>query len=311
MLDIRRIARIVLRLIERFCYHGFDRTLSREAMEYQPTLVFDIGLHKGEDTNFYLKKGYKVIAFEASPDLVEFCKNRFKNEIAERRLHIVEGAITSELGPGPIRFYRNEKTTVFGTIRPDWNRRNEAAGCGGTAIEVSRVNITACLEKFGIPQFMKIDIEGADTTVLNALTGFHECPAYLSIESNKVDLDEVQKELDVLSGLGYVRFMAVQQAEVPKKRLTTTDIYGKEFTFVFEKHASGPFGEDLGQLWLSAEACMADYRKIFKRYRTFGDESVFRKVPGGLRFRRSLEMVWGHPLPGWYDTHAALPPKAR
>jgi len=281
-------------------------------MGYQPMLVFDIGLHKGEDTNFYLKKGYKVIAFEANPVLVEFCQNRFKNEIAEGRLHIVEGAITSDLGPGPIRFYKNEKATVFGTIHPDWNRRNEAVGSGGAIIEVNRVNIAACLEKFDVPHFMKIDIEGADTAVLNALRGFDERPAYLSIESNKVDLNEVQKELDVLSGLGYVRFMAVQQAEVPKKRITTTDIHGKEFTFVFEKHASGPFGQDLGQLWLSAEACMAAYREIFKLYRIFGDESLFRKVPGGLRFRKLLEMGWGHPLPGWYDTHAALPPaKAR
>jgi FkbM family methyltransferase len=277
-------------------------------MGYQPTLVFDIGLHKGEDTNFYLRKGYKVVAFEASPDLVESCKKRFKVEIAEGRLHIVEGAITAEPGPGPIRFYKNAKATVFGTIRADWNTRNETIGSGGEVIEVSRVNIAACLEEFGVPHFMKIDIEGADTVVLNALKGFAERPAYVSIESNKVDLNEVQKELDVLSALGYARFLAVQQAEVPKRRLTTTDINGKEFTFVFEKHASGPFGEDLRQPWLSAEACMADYKKIFKLYRTFGDESVFRKVPGGLRLRKLLEILWGHPLPGWYDTHAALPP---
>jgi len=277
-------------------------------MGYQPTLVFDIGLHKGEDTSFYLKKGYKVIAFEASPDLVAFCKNRFKDELAQGRLHIVEGAITSELGPGPVRFYKNEKATVFGTIRADWNRRNEAVGSGGAIIEVNRVNIAACLEQFGIPHFMKIDIEGADTVVLNALKGFEERPAYLSIESNKVHLDEVQKELDVLTGLGYVRFMAVQQAEIPGRRITTTDIHGKELTFVFARHASGPFGEDLGELWLSAEVCMAAYKRIFKLYRMFGDESLFRKVPGGLRLRRLLEMLWGHPLPGWYDTHAALPP---
>ena len=276
-------------------------------MGYQPALVFDIGLHKGEDTNFYLRKGYKVIAFEASPDLVVACKNRFKDEIAAGRLHIVEGAITAEPGPGPIRFYKNEKTSVFGTIRPDWNSRNEAIGSGGEIIEVNRVDIAACLEKFGVPHFMKIDIEGADTVVLNALKGFDERPVYLSIESNKVDLNAVQKELDVLSALGYARFRAVQQAKIPKSRLTTTDIHGREFTFVFEKHASGPFGEDLRQSWLSAEACMSAYKKIFKLYRAFGDESLFRKVPGGLRLRKLLEILWGHPLPGWYDTHAALP----
>ena len=32
-------------------------------------LVYDVGMHKGEDTEFYLRKGFRVIAFEADPDL--------------------------------------------------------------------------------------------------------------------------------------------------------------------------------------------------------------------------------------------------
>ena len=33
-------------------------------------LIFDIGFHKGEDTLFYLLKGYRVIAVDADPDLI-------------------------------------------------------------------------------------------------------------------------------------------------------------------------------------------------------------------------------------------------
>jgi FkbM family methyltransferase len=276
-------------------------------MGYRSTLIFDIGLHKGEDTNFYLKKGYKVIAFEASPDLVQLCKIRFEDQIAEGRLIIVEGAITSEVGPGPIPFYKNDKNSVFGTINPDWNERNEAVGSGGTMIEVNRVDIASCLEKFGVPHYMKIDIEGADTVVLDALKAFDERPVYVSIESNKVDLAEIQKELNVFRALGYERFAAVQQADIPNRRISTTDLNGKPFTFTFEKDSSGPFGEDLRRPWLSADECMTAYREIFKFYKTFGDRSLFRKIPGGLRLRKLLEIVWGRPLPGWYDTHAALP----
>jgi FkbM family methyltransferase len=276
-------------------------------MGCRSTLVFDIGLHKGEDTNFYLKKGYKVIAFEASPDLVQLCKIRFEDEIAEGRLIIVEGAITAETGPGPIRFYKNDKNSVFGTINPDWNERNEAVGSGGTMIEVNRIDIASCLEKFGVPHYMKIDIEGADTVVLDALKAFSERPDYVSIESNKVDLAEVQRELNVFRALGYEKFAAVQQADIPNRRISTTDLNGKAFTFVFEKDASGPFGEDLRRPWLSADECMTAYREIFELYKTFGDRSLFRKIPGGLRLRKLLEIVLGRPLPGWYDTHAALP----
>jgi len=37
-------------------------------------LVYDVGLHKGEDSAYYLAKGYCVVAFEANPDLVAECK---------------------------------------------------------------------------------------------------------------------------------------------------------------------------------------------------------------------------------------------
>ena len=30
-------------------------------------LIFDVGLHTGQDTAFYLKKGFRVIAIEANP----------------------------------------------------------------------------------------------------------------------------------------------------------------------------------------------------------------------------------------------------
>lgn len=276
-------------------------------MGYRSTVVFDIGLHKGEDTNFYLKKGYKVVAFEASPDLVQLCKVRFKDEIADGRLTIVEGAITSEIGSGPIHFYKNDKNSVFGTINADWNQRNEAVGFGGTVIEVNRIDIASYLSRFGVPHFMKIDIEGADTVVLDALKSCDERPEYLSIESNKVDLGEVQRELNVLKALGYDKFTAVQQADIPNRRLATKDLNGNPFSFVFEKDSSGPFGEDLRQQWLTADACMNAYRDIFQKYATFGDRSLFRKVPGGLKLRKLLEIVAGRPLPGWYDTHAALP----
>jgi FkbM family methyltransferase len=281
-------------------------TGTRTHAGYHSKVVFDIGLHKGEDTSFYLRKGYKVIAFEADPDLVQLCKNRFKSQIATQQLHIVEGAVTSEIGAAPIRFYKNAKLSVWGTIRQDWNERNESVGAGGMVIEVARVDMGLCIEKFGIPHFMKIDIEGADTIALNALREFNQRPAYISIESSKVGIAEVQNELNLLRDLGYHEFMPVQQSNIPGTQITTTDLEGEPFTFVFEKDASGPFGDDLPKQWLGAEECMARYRDIFKLYRLFGDKSLFRKIPGGLKFRKGLEKVCGRPLPGWYDTHAAL-----
>ena len=30
----------------------------------KPNLIYDVGLHHGQDTDFYLKKGFDVVAFE-------------------------------------------------------------------------------------------------------------------------------------------------------------------------------------------------------------------------------------------------------
>jgi 16S rRNA A1518/A1519 N6-dimethyltransferase RsmA/KsgA/DIM1 with predicted DNA glycosylase/AP lyase activity len=83
-------------------------------------LIYDVGMHKGEDTEFYLSKGFRVIAFEADPDLVSLCRDRFKRFIDQGQLKIVEGAIvnmdTIEAGQERVRFYKNDEESVWGTV---------------------------------------------------------------------------------------------------------------------------------------------------------------------------------------------------
>jgi len=44
-------------------------------------LIIDAGFHKGEDTSYYLKNGYKVIAIDASSELIAEGKIKFKDYI--------------------------------------------------------------------------------------------------------------------------------------------------------------------------------------------------------------------------------------
>ena len=45
-------------------------------------LIYDIGFHKGEDTLFYLLKGYNVVAVDADIELIEEGKSSLKEYIA-------------------------------------------------------------------------------------------------------------------------------------------------------------------------------------------------------------------------------------
>ena len=57
-------------------------------------LIFDIGFHKGEDTLFYLLKGYRVIAVDADPDLINEWQNIFKKYIENGKLLLLNYVIS-------------------------------------------------------------------------------------------------------------------------------------------------------------------------------------------------------------------------
>src|SRR4051812_37870644 len=101
-------------------------------------LIFDVGMHRGEDTAYYLRKGYRVVAFEADPDLVAVCERRFEHQIANGRLTIVFGAIADTREP-TITFYRHPGLSVWGTTDAGWASRNEHRGAS-VAVEVPVVD---------------------------------------------------------------------------------------------------------------------------------------------------------------------------
>lgn len=266
-------------------------------------LIYDVGMHRGEDTAYYLAKGFRVVAFEANPELVEICTRRFERELLEGRLTIEAGAIAPPEAGESVTFYRNEKT-VWGTISPDWQERNRKLGKQSGTITLPRLDFAAALQRHGVPHYLKIDVEGVDQHILDVVQAASVTPDYLSIESEKVDFDILIAELDRLAALGYRRFRAVQQANVGGRHLPIATLTGGTVVHRFERDGSGPFADDLAQPWLSRDAVIAEYRRIFRRYRLFGDRSFLRQLPVigqavrlGSRFRP-------YPLPGWYDTHA-------
>lgn len=271
----------------------------------KPDLVYDFGLHKGEDTAFYLAKGFRVVAFEANPDLVQACRTRFEPEIKQGRLSIVEGAVAPPSAGDTLTFFVNERS-VWGTIDPDWVERNEKSGSRSKRITARRIDVAETLRQFGTPFYMKIDIEGVDQHVLEVLSGVSERPKYVSIESSKDDFSEVVAECDRLSELGYKRFKAVQQEYIPGRRGRFQRLDGTGFDYVFPDDASGPFGDEIDQEWLDRDAVLDAYRGIFRRYRQFGDGSAISRIPGMSRLLWHVGKRMNIGFPGWYDTHAAL-----
>jgi FkbM family methyltransferase len=274
-------------------------------MKFEPALIFDVGMHIGEDTDFYLRKGFKVVSFEANPSLADVCKARFAKQISGGQLTIVEGAIAPKHLGDRIKFYESS-ASIWGTIEPKWVERNASMGASAKIVDVPRVDISEAFNRFGIPLYLKIDIEGADVYALDAVRELSRKPKYISIEAEKVDFTKLVAELNNLRELGYQKFKIVQQETIPHTVINSSNLDGTPFQYRFEEQASGPFGDEIAQPWIDYSRAVEKYRSIFREYRLFGDNSPLRRLKCGDVFLRRLQRVIRRPLPGWYDTHGAV-----
>jgi FkbM family methyltransferase len=275
---------------------------ARPRSQLVPDLIFDVGFHQGEDTVYYLRKGFRVVGFEAHPELVDAARRQFAAEIADGRLHVVSGAITAK-GQERLTFYTHSRMSSWGTTEPRRADRNEVMG-PSVAVTVPAVDFSACLREYGVPHHLKIDIEAADMLCLEALfeVAPDQRPRYASIEGESESWPAVVRQFDTLERLGYSRFAIVQQATIGGRvgRITTRD--GRTIPYCFKIHSSGPFGEDLTEPW-------SDKREALRRYRRILPALVvahaFDWLPKGLEIRYLTSALVGRPLPGWFDIHAA------
>ncbi len=259
-------------------------------------LIFDIGLHRGEDTEFYLKKGFRVIGVEANPALCAEAALRFSQEIQTGQLQIINKAIAREAGW--LKFYVNSRVSVWSTLNPEWAERNRRLGANSTECEVEATTLPALTEEFGMPYYLKIDIEGNDLLAVESLAGGREAPEYLSIESNKDSFAALRAEFSALAALGYNQFNIVSQPGVKNQCPPIPAREGRYAAHRFEYSASGLFGAELPGPWLSEAAAIAAYRPIFLRYALTGDDPFITQP--WLR-RLLCRLGFGA---AWYDTHA-------
>jgi len=278
-------------------------------------LIYDVGMHKAEDTEFYLHKGFRVIAFEADPELVRACRHRLEEFLAQGQLIIVEGAIldlaTIDADQQKVKFYKNDNNTVWGTVHGQWAERNAQLGSSSTVIEVDVVDIAAAIQQFGVPHYMKIDIEGCDMTCIKALRTFSQRPDYISLESDKSSFATIKHEIEALAVLGYDAFQAVEQSAIPMSQSPPhPPTEGRYRAQRFAEGSSGLFGSELDGKWMSKREILRRYRIIRLGYYLVGDDGIMNRheFRGSWRLRtwvcKILRRFTKATVPGWYDTHA-------
>lgn len=161
-------------------------------------LIFDLGMNNGDDTAYYLRSGYKVVAVEANKALAEQCEKRFAREISKSQLTILNIGIGGL--EGTLDFWICDDNSVWSSF--DKNLAT-SKGCHAHAEKVEVKPFSYLLEKYGVPYFLKVDIEGQEHACLKSLGP--ELPKYLAMEACSED------DLALLAKVGYKRFKGISQ----------------------------------------------------------------------------------------------------
>jgi FkbM family methyltransferase len=274
--------------------------ISYPPASHENNLVFDIGLNTGQDTANYLDKGYRVVAVEANPQLVEHCEKRFEPAIDDGQLTILSGAIvpgnSQAARDGFIDFYPNDND-AWGTVAStDGSEYSSRVLDRENRVRVPVIDLADALAEHGVPHYMKVDIEGADIACLEALSEVEEVPPYFSMESDVDSFKNVRRELTLLKHLGYTSFQVVNQKDVAQNIAPTSH---------FEYGGSGDFGEWLPEGdWMSPEATERKYRELFIWYKLFSRRGLLRDTPLQKPLTGTLSKLLGYTIPSWHDTHA-------
>ena len=216
-------------------------------------LIYDVGMNNGDDTAYYLHRGYRVVAIEANPKLVEAARERFQSEIAEGRLIIRNVGIAESEEELP--FWVCERHSEWSSFHWSIASRDESPH---HQITVPCIRFQSVVQEFGTPFYLKIDIEGSDELCLKDLSP-ETAPPYISVEASDIAL------LDLLRDLGYDRFKCISQfhflpLEFPpapvqlafEEKLRASQPLDEFRTFdawEFLSGSSGVFGSDLPGRW--------------------------------------------------------------
>ena len=208
-------------------------------------LIIDVGVSEGNDTAYYLAKGFRVIAVEADPKICRALQSRFQLEIKSGALVLLNFAASKKFGESVDFFVHDQHQAVSSMYK-----REGVDPAGYSVYSVSTIDWHTLQAQAGVPRYLKIDIEGHEEQFLAGMVGHAETPEFISIEAYRF------RPCEMLYEMGYTRFKLVNQNppggfQLPARQLEGFCVESVNFT-----HGSGPFGLDLfgdGE-WLDFEA---------------------------------------------------------
>jgi FkbM family methyltransferase len=208
MLDALRTARGIVRSLR--IYYG-DRAQAAAmhrlygAFVKRGDLVFDVGAHVGDRIAAFRRLGARVVAIEPQPALVKVLRLLYghRSGVAIEALAVGRNAGTIDLQINP------DNPTVSTASRHFVDAARDARGWEAQRwTKITSVPVTtldALIAKYGVPAFIKIDVEGFEA---EALAGLSRPVKVLSFEFTTIQREVALACVERCIALGYSRFNA-------------------------------------------------------------------------------------------------------
>jgi len=240
-------------------------------MQRDGKLIFDIGMSEGDDTSFYLRKGFRVVGVEADPTLRQHLQDRFQHEIADGRLAVVNRAAGARAGE-QIAFYSDLREQGHSSVV------HQGDPSGVERHTVLTTDWSELVAAHAVPYYLKIDIEGGEPEFLSGMLGSSLYPHYISAEI------QTFRPIELFRQMGYERFRIINQVKVNQFPIPNPPLEGNLLPAPESHRWSGLFGRELpGKQWFSFEEITEIHRMLHQLW-TYETVTV-----------------------GWLDCHAWMP----
>jgi FkbM family methyltransferase len=168
-------------------------------------LVFDVGAHVGDRVASFRRLGARVVAVEPQPALVGVLKMLYWRDTDVK---IEATAVGRNTGTTEMTINVNNPTVSTASSEfvnaardaPGWETQRWTR-----SVQVPMTTLDALIHKYGVPTFIKVDIEGFELEALQGLT--HPVKA-LSFEFTTIQRNVGLACVERCTAMGYARFNA-------------------------------------------------------------------------------------------------------